>query len=368
MAYRFGNLPLHDLLPSIVRAEDQLARLDERVQRSPIAEGFLQRLDFGDAVSHMWIAGELVHLEDLVLHDSRMDVRAPSHELVIAHSILRSRRRIAAARPDWVLGDAGIATLRGRSSIPSPDAHAANVAEEPESDPDSEDLIDEISADFAAIDSVLARAETTLAAHPSLASQQPSLENRNPLIYPEDVNEDELISEWRTMLEDVASFPPALAASLLWEAWDQLQPLQRQHWLGALLTSTYLRDRGKVTSHLLAFNIGLKAIARERRRSPDHVTRVHASLAALEGAAENGLRDLDRLMQAKLRFERRLRNRRASSSLPIVLELALSRPIITAAMVAKAAKVSQRGALNLITELGIREITGRGRYRAWGII
>jgi hypothetical protein len=46
----------------------------------------------------------------------------------------------------------------------------------------------------------------------------------------------------------------------------------------------------------------------------------------------------------------------------------LSRPIITAAMVAKAAKVSQRGALNLITELGIREITGRGRYRAWGII
>jgi hypothetical protein len=37
-------------------------------------------------------------------------------------------------------------------------------------------------------------------------------------------------------------------------------------------------------------------------------------------------------------------------------------------MIAKAAKVTQRGALNLIQELNVRELTGRGRYRAWGII
>ena len=40
----------------------------------------------------------------------------------------------------------------------------------------------------------------------------------------------------------------------------------------------------------------------------------------------------------------------------------------TARKIAKAAKVTQRGALNLIGELGIREVTGRGRYRAWGIL
>jgi HTH DNA binding domain/Protein of unknown function (DUF2384) len=34
-------------------------------------------------------------------------------------------------------------------------------------------------------------------------------------------------------------------------------------------------------------------------------------------------------------------------------------------MLAKAAKVTQRGALNLINELAIREVTGRGRYSAW---
>jgi hypothetical protein len=37
-------------------------------------------------------------------------------------------------------------------------------------------------------------------------------------------------------------------------------------------------------------------------------------------------------------------------------------------MIAKTARVTQRAALNLIGELGVREVTGRGRYRAWGIL
>ena len=76
-------------------AEDQLARLDEIVRRSAVGEGFTERGHFFDAAASMWVAGELVHIEDLVLHDARMDIRAPTHELTIAHAILRSRRRIA---------------------------------------------------------------------------------------------------------------------------------------------------------------------------------------------------------------------------------------------------------------------------------
>ncbi|WP_246501513.1 helix-turn-helix domain-containing protein [Mesorhizobium caraganae] len=30
-------------------------------------------------------------------------------------------------------------------------------------------------------------------------------------------------------------------------------------------------------------------------------------------------------------------------------------------------KVTKQGALNLVSELGLREMTGRGRFRAWGI-
>lgn len=54
--------------------------------------------------------------------------------------------------------------------------------------------------------------------------------------------------------------------------------------------------------------------------------------------------------------------------LPGAIDLILSRPIVSATMIAKEVNVTPRGALNLIAELGIREMTGRGRYRAWGIL
>jgi len=135
-----------------------------------------------------------------------------------------------------------------------------------------------------------------------------------------------------------------------------------------MLIGSYLRSSGKIATHLLAFNVGLKAITRERRRSPIHTTRLIAFLEALSCAAEAGMKELDRLGQAKDQMERRLRNRRSSSSLPDVLELVLSRPIVSTAMIAKAAKVTPRGALNLVADLGVREMTGRGRYRGWGVL
>jgi hypothetical protein len=65
----------------------------------------------------------------------------------------------------------------------------------------------------------------------------------------------------------IAIFRRLLALRLLWDAWESLEPMQRQHWLGTQLVSAYLRARGKVASHLFGFNVGLKAVPRERRRS-----------------------------------------------------------------------------------------------------
>jgi len=169
-------------------------------------------------------------------------------------------------------------------------------------------------------------------------------------------------------MSEADALPPSLGAAILGDAWETLEPLQRQHWLGPILIGSYLRSRGKVVSHLLAFNVGLKAISRERRRSPVHTTRLIAFLDALSSAAEAGMKELDRLGQAKDQMERRLRNRRSSSSLPLIIDLVLSKPIVSVAMVAKAAKVTPRGALNLIGELSVREMTGRGRYRGWGVL
>ena len=85
MLYEIDNLALQVMLPAIGRAEDQLARLDEIVRRSGEGAGFSERAHFFDAAATMWVGGELVHMEDLVLHDARMDIRAPTHELMIAH-------------------------------------------------------------------------------------------------------------------------------------------------------------------------------------------------------------------------------------------------------------------------------------------
>ena len=69
-----------------------------------------------------------------------------------------------------------------------------------------------------------------------------------------------------------------------------------------------------------------------------------------------------------MQMERKLKDRRSTSSLPGMIDLVLSLPMVSTALIAKELKLSQRGALNLIAELGVREITGRGRYRAWGLI
>jgi len=122
---------------------------------------------------------------------------------------------------------------------------------------------------------------------------------------------------------DVASVPPTLAAALLFDAWEALEPLQNQFALGGQLVAAYLRYRGKVASHLPTFSVGLKAVARERRRARDRATRLVTCLDALSAAADGGLKEIVRLAQARDQMERRLRGRRTSSSLPAAIELVL---------------------------------------------
>src|SRR3954463_13347633 len=100
MAYVIpGPLPWTMLAVPLAAAEDALSRLDERLGTSPIREGWVSRTHFVDACASLWLQGELVHLEDLVLHDAGMDIRTLTHELTRTHAVLRARRRIAAAEP-----------------------------------------------------------------------------------------------------------------------------------------------------------------------------------------------------------------------------------------------------------------------------
>ncbi|MEW9526885.1 DUF1612 and helix-turn-helix domain-containing protein [Agrobacterium radiobacter] len=368
MRYEIGDLPLTALLPAIARAEDQLARLDEIVRRSPVRQGFTERSHFIEAAASMWIAGELVHIEDLVLHDADRDVRTPTHEITIAHSILRARRRIASAEPDWATSRAGIAGLMGRSAAfteretageGTPPLSAGLALNEDENG---------FAAELAEIDAVLDRSARVLEA---VATGEGS--KVDPLMVGELVvrdsewDEERRLSDWRAVLEEVDALPATLAAAVIWDAWESIEPLQRQHWFGVQLVNSYFRARGKVSSHLFGFCSGLKAVPRERRRSPKRISRMLASLNAMANGAELGTKEVVRLGQAREHLERKLKGKRSSSSLPRVVDLLMTRPIVSSSMIVKELKVSHRAALDLVAELGVREVTGRGSFRAWGV-
>jgi hypothetical protein len=241
---------------------------------------------------------------------------------------------------------------------------------------DDEDDAAPLAAEIAELDALLARSQRLLDRHAGrsdadeLTEAIPSQREDDPLgLFGDDEwNEEERLQEWRGLITLVEEQPPSLAAAILFDAWERIEPLRRQHWLGGLLIASSLRARGKVTSHLFSFHTGLKQIRHERRRSRDRITRLQAFLDAMRESAVTGLKEIDRLSLARTQMELRFRGRRSNSSLPQLADFILSRPMVSAAMVARELNVTQRGALNLINEIGTREITGRGRYRAWGII
>ena len=64
---------------------------------------------------------------------------------------------------------------------------------------------------------------------------------------------------------------------------------------------------------------------------------------------------------------RRATRRRKTSRLPDLIDLVLARPLVSTTLIADELAISARAAQNLVLELGLRELTGRGRYRAWAI-
>jgi hypothetical protein len=101
-------------------ATEGLVRLDGRLARSPVRDGFIQRQHFAGAAAALWLEGELAHLVDLVLHDAHMDVRTPTHELTRAYAVLRARRQILLRPRDWALSrDGFLALTRRRGSKPA---------------------------------------------------------------------------------------------------------------------------------------------------------------------------------------------------------------------------------------------------------
>lgn len=361
MSYEIDALPLDELMTPVCAATAALTRLDERLARSPVGEGLIARMHMHDAVSALWLEGELVHLEDLVLHDARMDIRTPSHALTRAHAVLRTRRQIASRSPGWAISPQGMQQLLG-SSVPD------TVAISPKEDAVAADDEDAVNADpiMDDIDAILAR---TTALLDGISTQAPvKMVRRDPLLYDDDWDEQERLATWRGLFAKTQALPPLLRAAILFDAWHRIEVLQRSSWLGQLFIAAFLRQSEVSTHHLACINQGLRVMRPEERRSNVSLTRIKAFLSAIEKAADLGMKEHDRLLLSREQMSRKLKGRRSNSRLPQLIEMVLSNPLISAAMVEKQLQVTQQGAIKLIQDLGLREITGRGRFRAWAVL
>lgn len=221
IAYDLATIPILNLVRPAFDAGIALTRLDERIARSPVGAGFLERQNFSDACASLWLDGELVHLEDLVLHDAGADVRAPTHELTIARGVLRSRRRIASQPSAWVLSPDGLRTLRRAQAGPVPgptsgdrdalDGERPGGGEGERGDgaeaAGSADELDTGASDFAEIDAILARSNAAIEAakRPERAGTSGGAArgrdaDTKALVYDLDWDEDARLDEWRDVV------------------------------------------------------------------------------------------------------------------------------------------------------------------------
>jgi hypothetical protein len=325
----------------LARAEEAITRLDERLRACAFAGGWAARLDFIEAVAWGWNSGDIVSMEDLVLHDHDMDRRLPERALWSTFALVRARRKAIVAGPELLSGD-GVAWLAGARK--SPPAASVNDWGPTSIDPADIDRPD-----------VATRLAERLRRLTQGVSEGPG----------------EAIAEWLTFLRlREADTPILLHAAAALEAWSLIDPLPARRWSGPILVARWLSDRGRVASHLLGLEMGIRAHARTRRDfSSAPMIRLAYWLKVMQGAATQGVEELQRLELARQVLARRLEGLRADARLKDLVALLLEQPMVTAPMIAKSLQISQTAARRLIEALGagVSEISGRSRFRAWRV-
>jgi hypothetical protein len=428
--YEIADASLRTLIADLARPVEAatlaLARLDERLAPrghhladAALADGVRARAHLLEAQALSHLAGELVGLEDLVLHDAGMDVRPPSTGVARAARVLAERRQLARRAPDAVLAPEAVRRLIGvaadeaagegreepdgrkagqggrgdtlRSRDPKPwdmprpagqdDDALWPVDDETDGlhllDPDEDPDVgsgDDAGGDLAAVDALLARTRRSLAAckgpghepgnGPS--SRDMALRMRDP-----DYGGEDRLAGWLAVLERGEAAPAVLAAALALDAWLWLEPAERGGEIGFALAATVLRRRGVAAHHLPALGLGTR---KGRFRWGPHQAlpvRLAGLVAALAESARLADADLKRLSLAREAMLRRCEGRRADSRLPQLVALFVASPLVTTGLAAAKLGITPQAVEAMLRELGPslpRELTGRKRYRAWGIV
>lgn len=362
------DLPWQTLAGRLEVITIAVLKFEARLEASGLTAGWQSRCDMSEAVRALILDGHMLDVGDLVLHDAGMDVRHPTHELSRAAAALRARRTALARKAPWPLSIDGLAALRGIAPVRG-DPEGLWQPERRSPDDDEADLhaaedADPWKAHFAEIDALLDRTSKVLAGETALPLR------RSHLVYAPDHDEAQAEDRWLDVVKRTSSWPAVAAAAVAWHAWLDLNLYTRQPWLGLIMAASILRARG-LTSCLLPLAGGFRQSRFRPQGREGPAARLDGFCRVLEEALALAHKDLDRLILARELMGRVTAKTRSNSRLPELVDLFLSRPLVTVPLAAKLLKATPKAIDLMLGQLGgalPRELTGRTRYRAWGIV
>ncbi len=195
------------LLSAVAAAEDATARLDERLHKSPLRDGFLARGHFAAlALRSGFPANSSISRTSSSMTPRWTCARPPMSSLAPT-----PRYAPAAASP---LLPGTVPAERRR--LPEEGEPRAEEGPDPPIDED-----DPLAADLAALDAAVARSTKLLRESPAAA---PGRE----LVYAEDFREEARLATRRREVKATDGLAPTLAAAVALDAWRAIELLERQ--------------------------------------------------------------------------------------------------------------------------------------------
>jgi hypothetical protein len=219
-------------------------------------------------------------------------------------------------------------------------------------------------AHFSEIDALLDRTSKVL------AGEIPLRKSRSHLAYDPDQDEAGAEDLWLEVVKRTSHWSAVGAAAVAWNAWFDLNPYTRHPWLGLTMAASILRVCG-LTHHLLPLAAGFKQSKFRPQGREGAKEKLEGFCSVIEEALTIANKDLDQLILGGELINRVTVKTRSNSKLPELVDLFLSRPLVTAPLAAKLLKVTPKVADLVLAQLGgalPRELTGRTCYRAWSIV
>ncbi len=301
-----------------------LARLDERMRRSePIVQrGLLARTVYREAQSLVGLSGRLIHLVDLVLFDLDANVQMSSDASVLGRKYLAQLRRLSRLGSDALVSEKVISEISGLPVV-------LGIGQSNDREPDELDS--------------------------AVSELKQLVQGSGPQI-----------GEWYREIENL---PVVFGSLVLLDAWQWHEGSPKTE-IAPLLCSGYLRAHG--FSRLLppvAYGLWNSKVRWDRHSPP--ALRLASLASNLERSATLTMAELDRLILARASMERRSEGGPRRGSLKALADLFVEIPAVTVELAAKRLSITPQAVLQLMKRLDSArppELTGRSRYRVWGVI